>query len=94
MFSLFIYCTDIEVACYKYEGVDAVKAALNKGLELSTEDMPIKVRIFILFFSTFSHLSIVDELRYVDTTTILFVLGINLRCLLFLYSKRCFHLLY
>lgn len=38
---------DIEVACYKYEGVDAVKAALNKGLELSTEDMPIKVSDFL-----------------------------------------------
>lgn len=36
---------DIEVACYKYEGVDAVKAALNKGLELSTEDMPIKINL-------------------------------------------------
>ena len=35
---------DLEVACYKYEGVDAVKNALRAGLDLSTEDMPIKVR--------------------------------------------------
>ena len=35
--------SDIEVACYGYDGIDAVKGALMKGLELSTEDMPIKV---------------------------------------------------
>lgn len=35
--------TDIEVACTNYEGVDAVKRALKKGLELSSEAMPIKV---------------------------------------------------
>jgi len=35
--------TDIEVACTNYEGVDAVKRALRKGLEMSTETMPIKV---------------------------------------------------
>jgi len=34
---------DIEVACYGYEGVDAVKEALKCGLNMSTEDMPIKV---------------------------------------------------
>jgi len=44
---------DIEVACYGYEGVDAVKKALKCGLNMSTEDMPIKVfnLWFILFFS-------------------------------------------
>ena len=35
--------TDMEVACYNYEGIDAVKNALTAGLEMSTEDMPIKV---------------------------------------------------
>ena len=33
----------MEVACTNYEGVDAVKRALKKGLELTTETMPIKV---------------------------------------------------
>ena len=37
--------TDIEVACYGYEGVDAVKASLNIGLDCSTEDMPMKVSV-------------------------------------------------
>ena len=41
--SLFVSVADIEVACTKYEGVDAVKRALRKGLEFSTEAMPIKV---------------------------------------------------
>lgn len=34
---------DVEVACYGYEGVDAVKAALREGLSASTEEMPVKV---------------------------------------------------
>lgn len=34
---------DIEVACYGYEGIDAVKEALRAGLCCSTESMPIKV---------------------------------------------------
>ena len=34
---------DIEVACYGYEGIDAVKEALRAGLNCSTETMPIKV---------------------------------------------------
>lgn len=38
-----MFIVDIEVACTNYEGVDAVKRALKKGLELSTESMPIKV---------------------------------------------------
>lgn len=36
---------DIEVACTNYEGVDAVKRALKKGLALSTESMPIKINL-------------------------------------------------
>lgn len=36
---------DIEVACYDYEGIDAVKNSLKAGLNLSTEDMPIKINL-------------------------------------------------
>lgn len=36
---------DIECACYGYEGIDAVKTALKAGLELSTEDLPIKINL-------------------------------------------------
>ena len=38
-----LYNTDIDVSCYGYEGIDAVKTALRAGLKQSTEDMPIKV---------------------------------------------------
>lgn len=41
---------DIEVACYGYEGIDAVKEALKAGLKCSTECMPIKVRTQFLLF--------------------------------------------
>ena len=45
------------MACYGYEGVDAVKAALKEGLSASTEEMPVKVKIRIkgnnLFESSF-----------------------------------------
>ncbi|XP_055704648.1 eukaryotic translation initiation factor 2 subunit 1 [Phlebotomus papatasi] len=36
---------DIECACYGYEGIDAVKEALRSGLELSTEELPIKINL-------------------------------------------------
>ena len=36
---------DIECACYTYEGIDAVKAALKSGLAISTEDLPIKINL-------------------------------------------------
>lgn len=36
---------DIECACYEYEGIDAVKEALRAGLELSTEELPIKINL-------------------------------------------------
>ena len=35
----------MEVACYGYEGIDAVKDALKAGLALSTEDSPIKINL-------------------------------------------------
>ncbi|XP_071380711.1 eukaryotic translation initiation factor 2 subunit 1-like, partial [Centroberyx affinis] len=49
---------DIEVACYGYEGIDAVKEALRAGLNCSTEAMPIKINL-------------IAPPRYVMTTTTL-----------------------
>ncbi|TRY55835.1 hypothetical protein DNTS_035046 [Danionella cerebrum] len=49
---------DIEVACYGYEGIDAVKEALRAGLSCSTECMPIKINL-------------IAPPRYVMTTTTL-----------------------
>lgn len=36
---------DVDVACYGYEGIDAVKAALRAGLACSTETVPIHVNL-------------------------------------------------
>ncbi|UJR10603.1 hypothetical protein I4U23_014800 [Adineta vaga] len=36
---------DVEVACFNYEGIDAVKAALRDGLKESTEEMPVKINL-------------------------------------------------
>mmetsp|Transcript_10282 Transcript_10282/g.27988 ORF Transcript_10282/g.27988 Transcript_10282/m.27988 type:complete len:313 (-) Transcript_10282:479-1417(-) len=36
---------DIEVTCFSYEGIEAVKRALAKGLDQGTEDMPVKIRL-------------------------------------------------
>lgn len=36
---------DIEVACFAYDGIDAVKSALTAGEALSSEEVPIKVRL-------------------------------------------------
>lgn len=40
------------MACYGYEGIDAVKNALRAGINCSTEDMPIKV----LFFNNYTNI--------------------------------------
>ncbi|KAJ1526971.1 hypothetical protein ONE63_008517 [Megalurothrips usitatus] len=37
--------SDFEVACYGYEGIDAVKTALRAGLACSTEELPIKINL-------------------------------------------------
>jgi len=36
---------DIEVTCYKPEGIDAIVAALRKGRDLSTDEVPIKIKL-------------------------------------------------
>jgi len=36
---------DVEVLCYAYEGIDAVKKALRAGLALSTEEVPLKINL-------------------------------------------------
>lgn len=36
---------DVDVTCYEYEGVEAVKAALRSGLALGTDDLPIKINL-------------------------------------------------
>lgn len=37
--------TDVEVSCYSYEGIDAIKDALREGLKLSTEEKPVKINL-------------------------------------------------
>jgi len=36
---------DIEVTCFEYAGINAIKGALLKGVDLSTEDIPIKIKL-------------------------------------------------
>ena len=36
---------DVEVSCFGYEGIDAVKNALRAGEALSTENIPIKIKL-------------------------------------------------
>ena len=37
--------SDIEITCYEYEGVEAVKAALRAGIAVSTEELPVKINL-------------------------------------------------
>jgi translation initiation factor 2 subunit 1 len=37
--------SDIEVACYAYEGINAVKDALRAGLAVSEEDLQVKINL-------------------------------------------------
>eukprot|EP01027_Heterolobosea_sp_BB2_P005443 GEZU01008327.1.p1 GENE.GEZU01008327.1~~GEZU01008327.1.p1 ORF type:complete len:184 (-),score=71.43 GEZU01008327.1:378-929(-) len=36
---------DIEITCFEYEGIDAIKAALQAGERLSKENVPIKIKL-------------------------------------------------
>ena len=36
---------DVEVTCFKYEGVDAVKAALREAYKFGTKDLPFEVNL-------------------------------------------------
>lgn len=36
---------DVEVSCFTYEGIDAIKDALLSGMECGTENSPIKVKL-------------------------------------------------
>lgn len=37
--------SDIEVSCYSYEGIDAVKDALRAGLKLTSEEFPVNINL-------------------------------------------------
>lgn len=36
---------DLEVTCFSYEGIDAIKESLKKGEAVGSEDMPIKIKL-------------------------------------------------
>jgi translation initiation factor 2 subunit 1 len=36
---------EIEVACFRYEGIGAVMKALKAGIACSTKDIPIKINL-------------------------------------------------
>jgi translation initiation factor 2 subunit 1 len=38
---------DVEITCFRYEGIDAIKKALVKGEATSTPDTPIKVILLV-----------------------------------------------
>lgn len=48
---------EIEITCFQYEGIDAVKAALQAGLALSTPAQPVQINLiapptFVVFTTT------------------------------------------
>ena len=78
--------TEVEVSCYGYEGIDAVKEALAAGLQKSTEEMPIRVSYLpaiilahVRTYSTYSicspppppQINLIAPPHYVMTTTTL-----------------------
>ncbi|XP_037935820.1 eukaryotic translation initiation factor 2 subunit 1 [Teleopsis dalmanni] len=60
---------DIECSCYGYEGIDAVKSALRTGLDLSTEELPIRINLIAppLYVMTTSTTKKADGLKALDT---------------------------
>ena len=64
---------DIEVSCYAYEGIDAVKTSLLEGLKCSSEDVPIKVSIHVHLYLVqivFNRHLVTSEVYYSCTSTI------------------------
>lgn len=51
---------DIQVTCFSYEGIDAIKPALLAGIECGSEDHPIKIQLvcspeYILYTHSLDH---------------------------------------
>ncbi|XP_075259391.1 eukaryotic translation initiation factor 2 subunit 1-like [Convolutriloba macropyga] len=51
---------DVEVSCFNFEGIDAIKRALKRGIECSTEEMQISVNLiappqYVLTVTTLDH---------------------------------------
>merc|ERR1719361_2752676 len=59
---------DIEVSCYTYEGIDAVKDALRAGIACSTEVVPIRINLIAppLYVMTTSTTEKGDGLRIME----------------------------
>jgi translation initiation factor 2 subunit 1 len=36
---------DIEISCYTYEGIDAIRESLQAGIDVGSQDMPIKIKL-------------------------------------------------
>lgn len=59
---------DIDVTCFSYEGVDAVKAALAAGEKLNTEDVPVKVKLVAAPLFVLTSISL-DKQKAIDRLT-------------------------
>eukprot|EP00005_Dracoamoeba_jomungandri_P001153 CAMPEP_0174259434 /NCGR_PEP_ID=MMETSP0439-20130205/8257_1 /TAXON_ID=0 /ORGANISM="Stereomyxa ramosa, Strain Chinc5" /LENGTH=297 /DNA_ID=CAMNT_0015343321 /DNA_START=58 /DNA_END=951 /DNA_ORIENTATION=- len=51
---------DIQVTCFSYEGIDAIKPALQAGIDCGTDEHPIKIQLvcspeYILFTHSLDH---------------------------------------
>jgi len=58
--------SDVEVSCYTYEGIDAIREALFAAMDVGTESMPIKIKL------------IAPPIYVLSTTTLDKEIGINL----------------
>merc|ERR1712232_530851 len=58
--------SDVEVSCYTYEGIDAIREALFAAMDVGTESMPIKIKL------------IAPPIYVLSTTTLDKEVGINL----------------
>lgn len=59
---------DIEVTCFDYEGIDAIKRALLAGQSVSTKDSPVKIKLIAppLYVMTTSTLDKAGGLKALD----------------------------
>src|SRR5689334_7156477 len=72
---------DFKLTCFKFEGIDAIKAALIEGEKLSTTDIPIKFRVIgsPIYASSTTTINKAEGLKLVGNALKVVESGITLR---------------
>jgi translation initiation factor 2 alpha subunit (eIF-2alpha) len=57
---------DFKLTCYKFQGIDAIRAALMEGEKLSTNDIQIKVKNYKIFIKKIKNSSELFQVQFMS----------------------------